>query len=189
MSTEENNLPEEGTEERLAVTPEGTLANISKSSIKATLTPKMQSEARRMAKMQEQIARGGFTVTQVAEVMSHTILEGIETFNKESLKRYEGREHECPQFEVKITPIMFSPEHFRDTGIESRAVFILEMAQFGSKTVVFRTGMDFTCERDRKNVNKWLPGIWQQFFQYMLNTSMFYNVALNPDNPALNTKQ
>lgn len=183
MNTEETHQPEEGSEERVAVTPEGNLTTVRKETVKAGLEPKMRAEAKKMAKMQEQIARGGYTITQVAEVMSHVILEAIDIFNAESKKRYVGREHECPQFEVKIVPVMFSAEHYRDTGIESRATFTLELSQFGSKTVIYRDGFDFTCERDRKNVNKWLPGIYQKFFQYIVNTSMFYSVALNPDNP------
>lgn len=125
----------------------------------------------------------GYTITQVAEVMSHVILEAIEVFNAQSKKQFENRPLECPEMKVNIVPVMFSPEHFRDTGIESRAVFTLEMKQFGSTTILFRDGMDFTCERDRKNVNAWLPKIYQRFFQYIVNTSMFYNLALNPDNP------
>lgn len=141
-----------------------------------------KANAKKMA-AHKNVDANGYTITQVAEVMSHTILEGIETFNVMSKKQYEDRPEACPEFKVNIVPVMFSPEHYRDTGIESRAVFTLEVKQFGASKVIFRDGMDFTCERDRKNVNAWLPRIWQRFFQQIISTSMFYHLAMNADNP------
>jgi hypothetical protein len=145
---------------------------------------KAKSESKRIVSNQD-VDHFGFNITQVTEVMSHVLLEAIEVFNQQSIHQYESRPEECPQMKVNIVPIMFSPEHFVATGVESQAVFTLEMKQFGVSTILFKQGVQFTCERDRKNVNRWLPPIYQQFFQYIVNTSMFYNLALNPDNPAV----
>lgn len=131
----------------------------------------------------QDVDRSGYTITQVAEVMSNVMLEAIDIFNLQSKEMYKDRPGECPEMKINIVPMQFTPEHYVATGVESRATFTLEMKQFGLTTVLFRDGIEFTCERDRKNINAWLPKIWQKFFQYIVNTSMFYNLALNPDNP------
>lgn len=148
------------------------------------MAKKMKSAARAASRKGIKNTEQGYTITQIAEVMSHALMEAVEIFNENSSKMFEGRPvYEIPEFKLNIVPIMFSPQEYVRTGIESRAVFTLEMKQFGSSSVVYRDGFDFTCERDRANVNAWLPKIWQKFFQYTVNTSLLYNLALNPDNP------
>lgn len=126
----------------------------------------------------------GYTITQIAEVMSHVMMESIGLFNKSAAAKIpEEQSYKRPEFELNIVPVMLSPEEYMKTGIESRAFFTMELKQFGSKSIVYRDSVPFRNERERKNVNSWLPSVWQRFFQYMMENSLLYILALNPDDP------